>query len=102
MTKITDNRLDISENDFLSALDDALSLAEAKMIPELREGEFTIRMVSDRKNISLYHAEKLIEQMVIDGLAEKAILVDGDEMSAIRRKPREGGTPTTAYRLKNK
>jgi hypothetical protein len=89
---------DVSENDFFSALDNALEDADKKFVQPLKEGEFTAKTVSIRKYISIHHAEKLIEQMVKDGVAEKALLVPGDDRSALRRAP-TGGQPMTAYRL---
>jgi hypothetical protein len=97
MTKINENSLGISEEDFLSALDTALEEADKKCIQPLRDGEFTAKIVADRKNVSIYRAEKLIEQMVKDGLAERATLTD-DIKSSLRRAL-TGGQPMMAYRL---
>jgi hypothetical protein len=59
---------DVSENDFFAALDNALEDADRKFVQPLKEGEFTAKTVSIRKNISIHHAEKLIEQMVKDNI----------------------------------
>jgi hypothetical protein len=89
---------DVSENDFFAALDNALEDADRKFVQPLKDGEFTAKTVSIRKNISIHHAEKLIEQMVKDKIAEKALLIPGNDRSALRRAP-TGGQPMTAYRL---